>query len=349
MSALQLLKKRIAVVLKDPNRKSTFRILSEMLSFWYHKKELPYFYLGKFLYRKDVKEYKAYLSSKEVDKITYSKRLHQDTYATLLRNKLAFTLHTQSHKLPIPKLVGYNFKQRFYDAQGVITAIDSLAALVTYFQQLLQQQGYEQVFVKSITDMGGKGCFLIHTHTLEQDLAACYPYLITHDCLFQEVVVQHPQINKIYPHSLNTIRFTTYIDTQGKPHILSAFMRFGAGGSVIDNSNAGGMSVGIDLEKGILVGTSHQLMKHGGQQLAAHPDTATVFHGYEIPYFDAAKQLIHDVLECIPDRMVGWDIAIAKHGPILIEGNDNNSLITPDIIYGGYLKHPLFKEIMEQA
>ncbi len=47
--------------------------------------------------------------------------------------------------------------------------------------------------------------------------------------------------------------------------------------------------------------------------------------------------------------MIGWDVAISENGPLIIEGNDNNSLFMSDIAYGGYLKHPLFKEILEEA
>ena len=85
---LTKLKKRISAFVNDENeKKGIFRIIKESIIFWIIKKEFPFFYFGKFLYRKDVGNYKHYLSSKEVDKITLSKKLHFYQYASILRNK----------------------------------------------------------------------------------------------------------------------------------------------------------------------------------------------------------------------------------------------------------------------
>ncbi|TES91431.1 MAG: hypothetical protein E3J87_07835, partial [Candidatus Cloacimonadota bacterium] len=36
-------------------------------------------------------------------------------------------------------------------------------------------------------------------------------------------------------------------------------------------------------------------------------------------------------------RSVGWDIAISKNGPVLMEGNDNWDMIIAQVLSGGYL------------
>ncbi|WP_299214564.1 sugar-transfer associated ATP-grasp domain-containing protein [uncultured Aquimarina sp.] len=345
---LSLLKKRLFVIINDKNRKNLLTILKESLRFWILKKEIPYFYFGKFLYRKEITNYKDYLSSKEVDKITLSKKLHKFQYSSLLRNKLSFALYMEENNLPVPKSISFNYKNRFY-YNSTLLLVNSEEELLLFIQMILRETNTTSVFIKSITGMGGYGCFLLTKKNLAQEIKQYAKEILSHEFIHQEVIEQHTEINKIYKRSVNTIRFDTYIDKKGVTHILSAFMRFGSGGDFIDNGSAGGIYLSVDLEKGKLIGKSHQLMKYGGKQLEKHPNTHTTFDGFEIPYFEESKLLIKKAVSYIPDRIIGWDIAISNNGPIIIEGNDNNSFITPDIAYGGYLKHPIFKEILEEA
>lgn len=345
---LSLLKKRVSVILKDNNRKGFFQIIKEAISFWIVKKEFPYFYFGKFLYRKDIKNYKDYLSSKEVDKITLSKNLHHFQYASLLRNKLAFAFYMEKHNMPVPSLISYNLGNRFF-CNLVFQMIDSKQKLLTFYKDLFQKTGKTRIFVKAITEMGGTGAYLITEQNLEEEISKYGTYILANDCIHQDVIVQHDAINKIYKHSVNTIRFDTYMDKNNKIHILVAYMRFGRGGNVVDNMSSGGFYVGVDEKNGVLKSKSYQFMKYGGGQLDRHPDTGIIFEGYKIPYFKEACELIEKCVTYIPDRIIGWDIAITENGPVIIEGNDNTNLLGPDVTYGGLLKHPLYKEIMKEA
>ena len=51
----------------------------------------------------------------------------------------------------------------------------------------------------------------------------------------------------------------------------------------------------------------------------------------------------------MPERYVGWDIAITENGPILIEGNAAPQIGIGEIAYGGYKNHPLYSEILQEA
>lgn len=62
---------------------------------------------------------------------------------------------------------------------------------------------------------------------------------------------------------------------------------------------------------------------YGGIQ-KCHPDSKMTFFGFKIPYFDEAISLVkkaHKSLNKI--HSIGWDVAISRDGPVLIEGNDN--------------------------
>lgn len=88
--------------------------------------------------------------------------------------------------------------------------------------------------------------------------------LLTGAFVHQEGVDQHPEINKIYPHSVNTVGIESYIDNSGKTNILGTFIRFGTNGKVVDNVSSGGFYVPVDPETGRLKATGIQGMISGG-------------------------------------------------------------------------------------
>lgn len=339
---------RLNIFLKDKNKKSSFKLLYELARFSWVKNELPQVYIGKRLYRKEVENYLDYLSSKEIDKITNSKILHKPIYSGILRNKLFFAYHLEHLDLPTPKLMGYNFGS-FFVFNGIKTAVANTETARSFFKNYLEAHKLKGIFIKPLDDNGGKGCHLLTRGNLTEKLEEHGSTFLNGNFIYQKVVIQHDDINKIYSHSINTIRFTTFMDTIGKTHILSAMMRFGNNGSVVDNSSSGGFYVNIDLANGQLKGKGNQAMKHGGNIFESHPETGFKLDGFKIPYYIEACALIGQVNQSIPERIVGWDIAIATDGPVLIEGNDNNSWFGVDIAHGGLLKNPLMSEILNEA
>ena len=339
---------RIKVLIQDREKKKYSQIFNELWQAWRTKGEMPYYYFGKFLYRKKIVNPQDYLSAKEIDSITYSKKLHRPEYATLLRNKLSFSVFAERHEIEVPKLLSYNLGNYFYFGKNKIK-INGLEALIEFFENVFEKTKEGSIFLKAIAEMGGVGCYLLKKENLKNDMQVYGNQLLERGFIHQQCVVQHPLINKIYASSINTLRLDTYIDKIGKIHILSAFMRFGAGGKVVDNASSGGFYVSVDINSGTLAKSGHQLMKYGGREYTAHPDTGFVFGGFHIPFFEEVKMLIIKTVALIPDRMIGWDVAISQNGPLIIEGNDNNSLFMSDIAYGGYLSHPLLSEILEEV
>lgn len=179
---LSLFTRRASVVINDENRKNIYRILKESLHFWVVKKEIPYFYFGKFLYRRDVSNYKDYLSSKEVDKITLSKKLHQIQFSKLLRNKLSFALFMEENNFPVPPLVSYNHKNQFY-FKSQLTIIDSEERLNQFFEFQFKQNEINGLFLKSTTGMGGKGCFLINRNSIRNQVKKYYEEIVNNDLI----------------------------------------------------------------------------------------------------------------------------------------------------------------------
>ncbi len=338
---------RLLIFLKDPNKKSLFKMFKESMYLWISKKEIPFYYF-KYLYRKNVINYKDYVSTKEAHNIQFKDVFHKPEHLSIISNKLNFSIFCEENKLPVPKLISHNLDSNFI-FEGNIFKIDSQSELFNFFKQVFDKTNHQNIFIKPLSLYGGTGCYRINKNNLKNDISKCSDFVINNSCIHEAVVNQHPEINKIHANCINTIRMETFIDKQGNTHLLSAFMRFGVGTSFVDNAHAGGFYVGINLENGTLKEIGHQYMEYGGAELSEHPDNNFVFGGFKIPHFKEAVTLTLKAVDYLPDRYIGWDIAISTDGPVIIEANEYPSIFMADIAYGGYLKHPLYRGIVAEA
>ena len=143
--------------------------------------------------------------------------------------------------------------------------------------------------------------------------------------ILEEVVIQHPEMAKMCPTSVNTVRIATLIGEK-QEGIVYAFLRIG-NGKVMDNVDCGGMAARVDLETGMLltVGADKQ-----GNTFEKHPMTGTPIIGFKVPYFEEAKKMCLEAMKVVPQvRFVAWDVAITEKGPVFIEGNSFPSHAVP--------------------
>ena len=61
----------------------------------------------------------------------------------------------------------------------------------------------------------------------------------------EELIKPHRKIKKLNPDSVNTVRFTTYLDGDNVI-VHDTFMKVGQKGSFVDNGGAGGIFVHVD-------------------------------------------------------------------------------------------------------
>ena len=334
---------RISVFAKDKNKKNYLVITKEVVILWFLKKRFPLHYFGRFLYRKNSGDYKNFLDMKEYYTIIYSKKLNLPEHISFIDNKLVFAIFCEKYNIPTPKMLGYNFKLEFYSHQK-IQMVKDVEQLESYFDQLFKTTGESKIFVKSLSGFGGKETHLLERRSMHATLKELGSTFLSQSCIHQACVEQHPAISNIYPDSVNTIRFETYVDASNTPHFLGTFIRFGTGGSAIDNVSSGGFFVAVDTETGELAEMGGQGMIWGGKNLSAHPDSGFSFAGFIIPYFEEAKALCLNLIKHFPSRLVGWDIAITPTGPMVIEGNGSPGILTGEVGYGGYVNHPIYKE-----
>lgn len=146
-----------------------------------------------------------------------------------------------------------------------------------------------------------------------------FNYLIDHNLLLvEEVLEQNDVLKALHPHSINTVRIIT-IRNKDLVSILAIYFRIG-NGKVVDNFNSGGMVVPVNKETGIV---EFPALDKAGNLYERHPLTDVSIKGFKIPMFEECKKLVMESALIISEtNMVGWDVALTKSGPALVEGNE---------------------------
>ncbi len=197
------------------------------------------------------------------------------------------------------------------------TSTDELFALYRNEKQLIG---------KPLEGSSGQG-IMRYTPEDWKDGPEAFLQKLLHDQIgiLEEIVIQHPKMASLCPTSVNTCRIATLLGDK-KKGIVYSFLRIG-NGKIMDNVDCGGMASRIDIESGklITVGADKQ-----GNTFIKHPMTNTSIIGFQIPFWNEAKEMCLEAAQMIPQmRYVAWDVAITENGPTLIEGNSFPSHAIP--------------------
>jgi len=181
---------------------------------------------------------------------------------------------------------------------------------------------HERVIAKPAQGFGGAGIDRIETSDIA-DAAAWRDTQIAKDqTLLEEVLVQHPELEALYPGSVNTIRLVTFLDKAGAFHVIAGVLRIGNGG-VIDNFAGGGMFTMLD-DRGVAL---YPGVDKKSNVFASHPVTGVQIAGLAVPMYDEAVAMVERLSRRLPQiPYMGWDIAITPEGPAVIEANHNSSV-----------------------
>lgn len=220
----------------------------------------------------------------------------------------------------------------------------------TYEEFVKTFENTKRVIYKPLDGNRGRGveAFDLNAETLREvyDVLRTYPAGVV-----EQYVVQHPEMLKLCPSSVNTIRVVTFssnsapVTKDGKYFdIAYASLRVGGGNSIVDNFHSGGMVSNIDLETGKLITDAADMECN---VFTHHPVTGVEFKNFQVPYCKEALEMVTKaVTEKKLEGYLGWDVAIAEDGPILIEVNDRPGVVllsTPYAAQKKGMKHILAK------
>lgn len=145
--------------------------------------------------------------------------------------------------------------------------------------------------------------------------------------MLQEEVIGHDQLAELSDtDSLQTCRIVTLLGDDNGVEILAARLRLISADNANDNfgyGTTGNLIAILGPETGRITsafggsGSDPQLVS-----VANHPRTGRELAGFQVPEWAAAKELaVRAAKAFAPLRTIGWDVAISRDGPVMIEGN----------------------------
>ena len=137
--------------------------------------------------------------------------------------------------------------------------------------------------------------------------------------IIQKKVVQHSEMSRLNPTSLNTLRVLSYHHGD-EVVVLYAVVRIGRKDRLVDNETAGGINADICLKDGHIKDCAYGTPS---EKRILTTDVGTVLKGFEIPAFNDVLATVKELHKRLPYfNLIGWDFGVDDTGkPVLIEWN----------------------------
>lgn len=249
----------------------------------------------------------------EFDLLTSKQRA---TYLTSeLNNRIVRKYNDKAYWHLFKDKIKFNNLFKNYLKRDFISIRDNDASLEDFAEFCYK---HKKICAKPIDQSCGEGIIFIKTDQIA-DIEELYNCLRKNkQYLIEDYIKQHPDLNKLYPGSVNTVRVISFLGDDDEVHIIRTIMKFGTTGE-IDNHVAGGMYTFVD-ENGIVL---YPAADDFGNVYSKHPVTGVNIVGFKIPHYEKIIDLIKKAGKVVPQiRYVGWDVAICEDGPLIIEGNE---------------------------
>ena len=135
--------------------------------------------------------------------------------------------------------------------------------------------------------------------------------------ILESWIQQHEALARIYPDAINCLRIITAC-TGNDVMFLSGGVTWG-NGKKIANASASGIVSPVNFATGVL---EKPAADFAGHVYDRHPITGEKLVGFELPFWKETIMMLQNAAKKVPEvGYVGWDVAIAQDGPIIIEGN----------------------------
>jgi hypothetical protein len=299
------------------------------------------------------KEFKNYMGCSDSDSFTIGKLKKLWHHKTILvHDKHIFKIICEYHHLPVPRHYGVL-------KNGVLNGQQA------DLRQLEKENNLKCIVLKPKAGAYGVGIHFISINELNNSGSSKWA---KDEYIVEECIKQHPILDKINPHSINSIRIITFLCTNGAVEFIGAMLRTSSSTFPIDNFTLGGIVIGIDInsgrlkKEGFVSFLSQQTIKefeslsdfklisktienmrnkdllNPGKIFFKHPISQTEFLNFQIPYWNDLKKIaIKAQKEFHHMKSIGWDIAVTPEGPVIIEANQHWGTVGLQATNGGLL------------
>lgn len=178
---------------------------------------------------------------------------------------------------------------------------------------------HENFIFKPLEEHSGHGIRFVSLKNT--DVKAFFSEMISKGAfVVEELINQGKEMAIMHPQSVNTLRVATFV-LNGNVNIIGVTWRIGVGDAIMDNAGSGGIYASIDPKYGFV---QTDAINYKGEHFNIHPDTNIQIVGFQLPQWDEALSLIHNMaINVEGTTLISWDIAYSDKGWLMIEANDN--------------------------
>ena len=197
-----------------------------------------------------------------------------------------------------------------------------------------------EIVVKPSGKAGGKGVEFFAEATFEQldELFRKKGRLF----IVQKAIRQHPEMKKLNPSTVNTVRLTTVLH-DGKFTPAAALIKVGSPNVRVDNYKHGGLLLGVKMDGTVLPWA----LNIDRERVTELPSGVKLGEGgfTKVPCFDSVLAAAEKAHFCIPKiKVISWDIAIDEENEAeIIEANFAGDLRMHQVLTG-----PVFGDLTEE-
>ncbi len=343
----------IKKILFDTDRKSLWQIyrdikwIKNQSPFW--AKSTGYYFVC-LMYKKDAGRLEDYLPDGVWKAFIYNSpyykhtRLHPDYkgHHPILNDKKKFKELTIEKGIDAPTYLG-SIKDGVLTLAGSKSEINlnDESAVKAILNQWIEKE--EAIFIKRVDGMLGMAIYKVDSW--ESFLEIKFQ---KKEYLIEGKIKQIKSLDEVNPNCATSLRLVTILK-EGEPFILGSYYRTGIGDNYIDHTTSGGVMVPYDIFQNKLTRIGYQGWEFGGKSFTRHPNTGFEFADKPLPYPEKVIALAKRAALAVPDQtFIGWDIAFTEDGPVVMEGNDNPSLLGLQVAFRGLLNNPHFKELFQK-
>lgn len=321
----------------DPDRKNLYTIYKD-LSHLKKKRFAKKSYFTNLMYKKSAGNIDDYVDKKTYDRIKYN-YYRLDKKHPVLEEKIIFQKHLQKHNIRgtvvLAELIYGKLLldgEEYINEEEIISKLMKLAYL------------HNSIFIKPTDGQGGAGALKVN----KGDRINIKSFFDSKKYIVEKTLVQHEELNKVFPHSMNALRVITF-RINDKIVIPNCIFRMGTGNSYVDNASSGGIFAAYDIASNKLGSTSYQFFKNGAKSYKKHPVSNFVFKDAPLPFNKETIELVTTAAESFKKiESIGWDIGFTEDGPVIIEGNDKPHIVMMQITSLGLLNNDVYKEVFKE-
>ena len=198
------------------------------------------------------------------------------------------------------------------DNKSILT-MDEVVKKCRKYSKLIIKPSLESGGGKNITVFRIVGNQTDHKNMSIEEIIRSYK----ENFIVQNYFIQHEQMSKLNPSSVNTLRIQSLL-IDNKVEIIVSYVRIGGKGSHVDNGASGGIFCAINKE-----GSLSKIGYKGTGKSFLTTDTNIKLEGFQIPNYNNILNVINKLHLQIPYfKIIAWDIAIdARENPVLLEYN----------------------------